>query len=57
MKTEKVDILKIEFEGEEATNFKKAVEKIVQENNRAGFNQTLDPDEKKVINDLHEKIK
>lgn len=57
MKTEKVDILKIEFEGDEATNFKKVVQKIAEENAKAGFKQLLDPDEKKVINDLYEKIK
>ena len=57
MKTEKVDILKIELEGQESTDFKKAIEKIVAENERAGFNQILEPDEKKVMKDIHEKIK
>lgn len=57
MKTEKVDTLKIDLEGDEVKNFKTAIQKIVEENNKAGFKQLLEPDEKKVINDLHEKIK
>lgn len=57
MKTEKVDVLKIELEGQEAVDFKKAISKIVDENNKAGFKHLMEPDEKKVIQDIHEKIK
>lgn len=57
MKTEKVDILKIELEGQEATDFKAAISKVVEENEKAGFKHLMNPDEKKVIKDIHEKIK
>jgi hypothetical protein len=57
MKTEKIDILKIELEGQEATDFKKAIAKVVDDNSRAGFHQSMTPDEKKVINDINDKIK
>lgn len=57
MKTEKVDILKIELEGQEATDFKKALAKVVEENSRAGFQQSMTPDEKKIMTDINEKIK
>lgn len=49
MKTEKIDVLKIELEGQEAIDFKKAIEKVVSENNKAGFKHLMDPEEKKVI--------
>ncbi len=57
MKTEKVDILKIELEGQEATDFKKAIAKVVDENSRAGFQQSMTPEEKKVISEINDKIK
>jgi len=40
-----------------AIDFKKAVQKIVEENERAGFHHIMEPDEKKVIKELHDKIK
>lgn len=57
MKTEKVDVLKIELEGQEVTDFKKAISKVVDENAKAGFHQTMNPEEKKVIQDIHDKLK
>lgn len=56
MKTEKVDVLKIELEGDEAKHFKQAIQKVVEENNRAGFQQGMTPEEKKVIKDIHDKL-
>lgn len=46
MKTEKVDVFKIELEGDEAKHFKEAMKKVVDENNRAGFTQVMTPERK-----------
>lgn len=56
MKAEKVDMLKIELEGQEATDFKNALHKVMEENNRAGFTQAMTPEEKKIIKDIHAKL-
>lgn len=57
MKKEKIDILKIELEGQEATDFKAAIAKVVEENSRAGFQQAMTPDEKKVMIDINNLVK
>ena len=56
MKSEKIDVTKLELEGDEAKNFKTALAKVIDENNRAGFVQNMTPEEKKVVKDVHDKI-
>lgn len=56
MKAEKIDVFKIELEGKEATDFKAALQKVIDENNRAGFQQNMTADEKKIVKDIHEKL-
>lgn len=57
MKTEDIKILKIELEAKEADDFKSALKKFHDENQRAGFKQVLTADEKEVIKNLNEKFK
>lgn len=56
MKTEEIKSIKIEFEGSEADQFKKAIGKINEENSRIGFKSDLDADEIKLLKSLNEKI-
>ena len=56
MKTETINVLKIELEGDEADKFKTAIKKINEENQKAGFTQIMNPDEKSVIKTINDKI-
>jgi hypothetical protein len=58
MKTEEIKTVKIEFDGDEADQFKSAIKKINNETGRAGFSKNVDlnADEVKLIKDLNNKI-
>lgn len=56
MKTENIKVLKIELEGDESEQFKSAIKKINEENQKAGFTQVMNADEKLVIKNINEKI-
>jgi hypothetical protein len=57
MESEEIKSLKIEFKGEEADQFKKAIKKIHEDTSRAGFNNTsLTSDELKLIKTINEKV-
>lgn len=57
MKTEKITTLKIELEGSEIDNFKTALKKVNEENNKAGFDRfSMNSEEVSFVKNLIEKL-
>lgn len=58
MKTEKSETLKIKLKGEDVESFKSAINKVVSENKKVGFDRSgFTEKEKEVIKNLNDKLK